>query len=363
MRLLRKLLGYIHDGFNLSPDDKPAIIINHANATLQFEVNGSFLIATMDNVEVINISLTGLTINNVFNQLTPLFPDTVISTDYSNYPAQVLLESVRLFDASTGLFEHTIPVYRSMLFVILDMFSIVLETAKADIVEMLKQLYFHSSQSNWLDYYGEYFGIPRKRARNEIFDSTGRIIVDSLNYWILGSGLSGYETDDVYRARIIYETIRAKSNNVALEILIFEKFGLELEMIDSELNPTWFKYPVVFDIFSDSILDDFFERLTAFVNIFKSAGTRFEVELSGGDTVDNVYMPHSDGFVSDLIVHHYANGIYHANGAIHAASHITDIGTVSDSLVLTIETQHYANGIYHANGAIYASSSLTVESL
>ena len=83
--------------------------------------------------------------------------------------------------------------YDSLLWSLLDAYALELEGTQDNIDAALLELYIESADGEWLDYWGEFFGLPR-----------------------------GGRTDDVYRRYLIDETLRPRSNAIAIEKAVKE---------------------------------------------------------------------------------------------------------------------------------------------
>lgn len=92
--------------------------------------------------------------------------------------------------------------YDSILWSIMDAYAIEIEEQQFQVSEAIKELYLKTASGEWLDYWGEHFGLSR----------------------------GAYANDDDYRNFLIHEAVRVRSNPVALEAAILEITGRSIEI-------------------------------------------------------------------------------------------------------------------------------------
>lgn len=124
---------------------------------------------------------------------------------YMGRPATILIEGSGDQAASSG--DHLYG-YNALLWSVLHAYGDELETARAQIIEMLKQLVIPTAAGEWVDEHGGYYGIKR---------------------------LSG-EADAPYGNRIIAEVLRPRGNNVAMEMAIRDAAGIDVKVVDVPLQ-------------------------------------------------------------------------------------------------------------------------------
>lgn len=150
------------------------------------------------------INLPGLTIARLVQTVAALPGYTtpyVTTPDLAGLAASVLLDGTGDQDQSNG--DH-LNGYTSLTWAYLDAMAVELTEAARQIDQMLLQMSPGTAEAQWLDLWGNYFGIPRM---------TG-------------------EADRPYGTRMIVEVLRPRGNNVALEVVISEALGQPAEVTD-----------------------------------------------------------------------------------------------------------------------------------
>jgi len=131
-----------------------------------------------------------------------------LNSDITSLAGTALIDDIRNQSASNG--DH-FYIYTSLLWVALSAIGSVLSRAKISIRNMLEQASLKLAEGSWLNYWGDIFGF--KKLSNE---------------------------DDVsYRNRLIKDVTQVKSNNIALEKMIFEVTGLSVKVV----NIDWVNNP------------------------------------------------------------------------------------------------------------------------
>lgn len=181
-RLARHLYG---SALDLDPGGEIAIRFGHP-AGCTWDVNADRLRVSSGDGGVIELSLDG-TLQQLAARLTVAgFVVRYVNPDFLHLSSGALLHGSGSDSTSAG---DQLRVFRSDLWAMLDAYGVVVDQAERDVVEAIAQLYIGTADEDILDYWGEYFGVPRLEA----------------------------EADDPYRTRIIVEVLRPKSNKVALE--------------------------------------------------------------------------------------------------------------------------------------------------
>lgn len=290
MRLLESFLDWVHDGFSRSPQSQEAIYIRTTDDTVRVTIDDNVLNCAQGGFVVLSLVVNGFTIQGVVDELTGIFPSTILTGDYAEKSARILLAPRRFYDQANGQYVFVISAYQSILYALLDMFATQCESTIVDIKAMLEQAYFHLATDYWLDEWGSYFGIRRNNA----------------------------ETDDFYRRRIVASLIKQPCNNIAMELAIEELFQQSATVEDIEESPTFFRASIGFDLLGSESPDGFAAQVTDFINSVKAAGT----------LMDSFALLSSD--VSDDL----------------AASR------VHESLPISVGTAHRFNGAYRFDGTI-----------
>jgi hypothetical protein len=261
----QRLMDRLHRVFNKEPNNIPVVSLSYSGAFCTITTTSDSIYVKSAEGNTLSYIDQGTTLSDLVDKLNTLsiFTANLVSAEYAEWLA-------------IGLFEDTIqvgsePIHlqypQSHLWQENKTVGISLEEQSARISAAADQMYFHSSDSSWLDTWAKaYFGIER---------------------------YSG-ETDTDYRTRAIKEIMRPTQNNVALENIIFDTLGIAAKILDaipyaSELPPPY----TLADANNRFLLDmaisselteteaqELVERVKAVVRRHKAAGTDFlEVPL------------------------------------------------------------------------------------
>lgn len=191
----QQLLDSIYNAFDKDPDASIGLIISHANG-ISWTVSGRVLTVSTELGESIGTySLESYTINTLSEALEADGCTIVYqNVEKLHQSAATILDGGGIESESNG--NHLL-VYQSLLWSIVDAYALELEKAKLQIPEAIKQIIYSSSETEFLDYWGTYWGYPR----------------------IVG------ELDDDYRSRTIYEITRPRSNPIAIEKGLLDRLG------------------------------------------------------------------------------------------------------------------------------------------
>ena len=290
MRLLNKLLEYVHHGFHQSADSIELIALNTNDDTLRVALDDGVLSVTQSGFEAVNVTLDGMTVADVYSQISAIYPDSSLSGSGSGLSANILIHARRFKDTESGKYVFIISGYQSFLYVVLDMFASSLATARADIDAAIMQLYLDESELNWLDEYGSYFGLPR------LFN----------------------EHDDDYRNRIITTVIKPKCNNVAMEISLSDRFGQTSSVTDVTGRPTWFDVTTGFNLTGYVPPDLYHNYIVDFINSIKAAGTKLNaLSLTASGVFDSIATANlGDTLTLKFVEEHYFDGKFKFDGSI-----------------------------------------------
>jgi len=261
----QRLMDRLHRIFNKEPNNLPVIALSYSGSFCIITTTADSIYVKATEGSVLSYIDQGTTLSDLVTKLNTLsiFTASLVSSEYADWLA-------------IGLFEDTIEVGsepiqlqypQSHLWQENKTAGISLEEQSARISAAADQMYFHSSDSNWLDAWAkDYFGIER---------------------------YSG-ETDTDYRTRAIKEIMRPTQNNVALENIVFDTLGISANILDaipyaSELPPPYTLADAnnrfLLDMAIPSELSDteaqtLVDRVKAVVRRHKAAGTDFvEVPL------------------------------------------------------------------------------------
>jgi hypothetical protein len=148
-------------------------------------------------------SAKSITIRDLYDalRLTQGFNVSDLST------ALAPLGAIALEDGEYDLqpeFFNNVRAFTSPLWAMFRPVSFALETARNDIDKAIKQLGFVSAEGPFLDYWGNIFGVPRYQD----------------------------EPDYEYSTRLLWETIKPRLNNRAIEELLRRGIGYETQVVD-----------------------------------------------------------------------------------------------------------------------------------
>lgn len=194
-----KLLSYLNRVFDKTPDSALAFRLNADGTSLVWTVTETEFTTTVTGgtAQPLTLPLSGYTIATLAAYLAAQPGYTVLSlnSEVSGRSARTLVPGTNTQQASNG--DH-LYAFRSPLWSYLAASTEQLNDAHTQIWEMLAQLIVTEADGEWADHWGTYYKVARR---------TG-------------------EADADYTARIIYETLRPKSNALAMETVL-EDAGLQ----------------------------------------------------------------------------------------------------------------------------------------
>lgn len=140
-----------------------------------------------------------------------------------HFAADILLEGSGDSRLSNG---NAVHAYRSSVYGLVDSFATEVEIAEKGIYSALQEAYLHSANLEWLEYFGEHFGVYRSsylRHSENTWKLLSEMSSDSVpGTWGYGDGLID---DGQYRMLIVNETIRPRSHPYAIAISVLEGVG------------------------------------------------------------------------------------------------------------------------------------------
>lgn len=293
MKLVTKLLDYIHSAFDKSPSSFVAFRARHLSDAFRYQVSDNVLTGFDGQVQLFTVDLTEHTL---FSLVAYLDSQDGITVIYAADSDQLQLSACILIDGESAQAESNgdcFNAYTSLLWLWLNAISIQLSEAKQQISNMLDQTEIPTAGDEWLDEWGGYFGVMR----------------------------NGVEVDADYSRRIIAEVTRPRGNNIAIEIAIASAIGgFRTSVVDAPLTtvtsgllrdglthydsrhqhgPTQrsfygqFDVTSAFDITSSESLAGLSARIRATVDKFRDAGTHMrQLQLTGA--MSDTASPSSD---------------------------------------------------------------------
>lgn len=200
--MLERILSSTYSAFDKDPNAQIAFRVRHADG-VAWQVRDRVLTASTElGAPLAVIALREKTMDEVVELLAAAGCEVVYqSPAYASRAADSLLDGSGRQSQSDG---DAFRVYDSLLWAMLDAYAVALEDGSADIEAAIRQLYLGTAEAEWLEVWGDYFGIPR--AANE--------------------------TDEAYRVRIIVETLRPRVTKLAIERAIKSVTGNTVEMYE-----------------------------------------------------------------------------------------------------------------------------------
>lgn len=196
-RLGRHLYG---SALDLDPESVVAVRIGHARG-LAWRVDDGVLYITIGGDTALTLPMDG-TMQQLVTALQASGVEVkYVNPDCLNLASGALISGAGDDETSSG---DQLKAFTSDLWTMLDAYGVEIREAERQIVEGVAQLYIGSADDEILDYWGEYFGVPRN--------------ID--------------EPDADYRVRMIVEVLRPKNNKVAIENAISEVAGARIELYE-----------------------------------------------------------------------------------------------------------------------------------
>jgi hypothetical protein len=265
MAVFDRIMSRLHRVFNKSPERTKVLHIDHdGEATIRVEA------LRLTGTGGLNCDLSESTLQELVAEINDVagYSAFLLTTDYADFLSRSLLdESSHLLTDEPSLYCAT-----TLLWSELKVYGWALEEQAERVRQLGKQLYLHSADADWLEYWvRQYFGINRDKD----------------------------ETDAQYRLRGVYEIISLNQNNKSLEVLVENAFAnSQCRVTDSVKNPeerirngtkfyngrrahnngghTWFQVHVAFDDDIENLVLVYEARLKALIEKNKAAGTSVE---------------------------------------------------------------------------------------
>lgn len=197
--MLERLIDSIYSALDKGPNPLLALRVRHRDGFVWSVANRTLTVSTQRGEQLAIIPLRELTVSDLAGRLTRLGCQVLyINEEIGHRSAGVLISG----SSAERLNEPDLLLaYDSLLWSILDAYAIELEAARDAVDEAIKQLTLSKASGDWLDYWGEFFDIPR----------AGRDDAD-------------------YGQYIADETLRARCNPVAISKAIWDTLGVRVEI-------------------------------------------------------------------------------------------------------------------------------------
>lgn len=303
MKLTQKLLAFLGRVFDKDPQTFLALRISYESGAMTWNVSNAVLTTAPvgGGGQPLTVDLTQFTVFGlvqfIASQRGYSIP-YVDGTDLNQLSARVLLDGSGNIAESNG--DH-IHGYTSPLWAYLEAASLELDRAASAIIEMLKQMSTTTGSDIWLDEWGGVYGIPRLQG----------------------------ESDAAYGQRIIAEVLRARGNNVAIELAIKQFTGQDAKVTDvvewttplpkyngaithnsasnynSTAQPIYGKFDVEYgyDLLTGGDIASFQAIVSGLIDRLRDAGTHLRsVLLKGSALFDTYTTPPTDLAEMPLVV-------------------------------------------------------------
>jgi hypothetical protein len=194
MKLTSKLYGYLYRSFSSGAGDFRVLSFSGTSA-IKWRILDTLMVVE-HGAGVSTFDLSTVTIYQLQHRIDRL---SALSVSYYD-PQAGNLSAMCLLDGSgsAGAGETVeLFAFSSLVWTFLDAASKALKAAKTNIETMPAQMSIKSAEDEWLDELGGYYGVPRNNG----------------------------EVDAGYGARIIYEVLKPKNNNISIEEAVRHSLG------------------------------------------------------------------------------------------------------------------------------------------
>jgi hypothetical protein len=286
-RLTEKLLSYMYSALDQDPERFVAFRARHATGVFSYAVVDYDLTCYVNGAQVLAVSLKDYTLKALTEQIGTLNGMSIV---YLADPDVMALSACVLMEGSSSQAQSNGDIfygYASLLWIYLEATGRELTEARVAIDSMLEQLSVRTAEGEWLDYWGEHFGVKRVAA----------------------------EIDPTYSVRMITEILRPRENNKAMEAALFERFGQAATVVDSprsrnQTNVYSGFYPhnsshtyngtadiyyglfdvvMAYDLLSGGSPNAFAADVRAFLEKFRAAGTNLNSLALAGGVLSDTY--------------------------------------------------------------------------
>lgn len=200
--MLERQLASLYSALDKAPNAKIVLRVRHADGFKWSVCRRVMSVGTEAGASFGTIDLETLTVAQLADWFEAHGFDVIYqNTDMAHRIAATILSGKGQQSQSNG---DALSAYDSLLWSVLDAYSIELEEAEANIDKAILQLYLGSAEGEWLDLWGEFFGLPR----------------------------DGGVEDSIYRQYLIDETLRPRSNAIAIEKAVKELTGKKVEIYE-----------------------------------------------------------------------------------------------------------------------------------
>lgn len=288
MKLTNKLLGFLHRAFSRDPVQFLALRLRY-DGGMKWEVADAVLTTSVTGGDGsgLHVDLNEYSLAELVNFLNQQPGYTVVynaAPEAMTLGARILIDGYGDQDQSNG--DH-LYAFTSLTWAYLDANAVELKAARDQIYQMLRQMTVATAEGEWLDEIGGYYNVPRSNG----------------------------EPDSLYGPRIIYEVIRPRNNNKAIEKAIsiatgglpcqvkdvvvagsvaplyddsIEYDGTYLHNASGTIKRNLFDVEYAFNLEGSEDIAPFQQRVIALIDKFRSAGTHLrQIVLTSSLLIDN----------------------------------------------------------------------------
>lgn len=364
MKLTQKLLSLLHRVFDPDPEQFLALRISYGGGMTWTVSEGVLTTSVVGGIgQGFSIDLTTVTFAQLVNYVSTHPGYQVLYADGSdklNLSARALMDATGNIAQSNG---NALYAYTSLVWAYMEAVGTELKAAKAQIPEAIKQMSIPSASSDWIDELGSYYGVPRLQG----------------------------EGDTSYGARIIAETVRPRTNNVAIERAISYYTGQSVKVTDVTIyGPAFPKYngaitrnsayqyqplstPIYglfdvqlgYDLLGGTDQTAFSAIVSGIVNRLRAAGTHLRALSLQSSSLSDSFTPPVDGamlLAANMVMTDSrtapTEGTFVVNGALTVMSDTSAAPTEPQAFDAIRYNQCY-NGLRTRDGAIkYAGNTV-----
>jgi hypothetical protein len=231
--IFSNLLNRLNRVFSRDPKSVPAFQLKASGNSNLVISNRVLTITTVgETIPVVTINFNNpydaaksITIADLCNQLNNTSGISVqnISTPFSGLGAIALLEGTFALSEDDW---YNVQIFTSTLWAIFRPLAYILETAKNDVDLAIQQLGFATAQNGFLDYWGTIFDIPRLSI--PMYATSDPQHNNIIGYTV--------EPDYEYSNRLLWETVKPRINNLAIENILSRGIGYETTILEYSPN-------------------------------------------------------------------------------------------------------------------------------
>lgn len=199
--MLDRQIRSLYSALDRSPAEQIALRVRHPEG-FRWRIERRVLTASTESGRDLGeLALIEMTVGELADRLVGLGCAVVyLNSDVAGRSAGTLLRGEGAESKSNG---DALYAYDSLLWSVLDAYAVELEAADAAIEAAIAQLYLDSASDEWLDLWGEFFALPRDARQ-----------------------------DNAYRKFLIDETLRPRTNAIAIEKAVLDLAGERIKILE-----------------------------------------------------------------------------------------------------------------------------------